>query len=222
MRRLAFAGLTVCCIGVAGCSGSPPITQQHDGTVFVTINPTSVPDYRFPASGTTYAIPQRLDRPLHLPRIQPGQPCPTTHGHKVDFRAFGGFSLGTAGPVHPIIAAPLIPLRHGVAVADRADNWYSVKTLWYALKKYQGPLLIRGARLDGPGSVTFGGAHTLGFLADGGTAAGKRGSVGMRSWPGGTWVREPGCYGFQIGGSGFSDVLVLSIRGPVPGEPHSS
>lgn len=165
-----------------------------------------------------YTIPQRIVRPLHLPEIQAGQPCPMSPEHEVNFPAntpgggFGGRSLGTSGPVHPIIAVP--HAASGAALAYGAGGWYAAKTLWYARRTYQGPVLIRGERLDGPGSVTFGAGHTLGFLADTGTTSGP--NTGMRSWPGATWVRSPGCYGFQVDGTGFSYVLVVAIRAAQP------
>lgn len=98
-------------------------------------------------------------------------------------------------------------------IADRAASWYAVKTLWYARRAYRGPLLIRGQRLDGAGTVAFGEGHQLGFIADTGTPSGGK-SVEPRSWPGATWVRTPGCYGFQVDGTTFSYQIILAIRVP--------
>jgi hypothetical protein len=35
------------------------------------------------------------------------------------------------------------------------------------------------------------------------------GRDGWRQWPGGTWLRTPGCYAWQIDGTDFSDVIVF-------------
>ncbi|HEV8688078.1 MAG TPA: hypothetical protein VGQ84_12440, partial [Gaiellaceae bacterium] len=32
---------------------------------------------------------------------------------------------------------------------------------------------------------------------------------GWRTWPGGTWLRTPGCYAWQIDGTDFSNVIVF-------------
>jgi hypothetical protein len=153
-------------------------------------------------------------RPLHLPSLRPGEPCPTTKGSRVDLAGFGGIALGTRGPVHPIIAA--IGARRGNAIADGGGRgMYGVKTLWYAEASYSGPVLIRGQRPDGAGTITFGEGPQWGFLADTGTPSGVKANT-VRSWPGGTYVKSPGCYGFQVDGTSFSYRITLAIRVPQP------
>jgi hypothetical protein len=202
----------VCCAAAAACSGPSDLKAgTPPSTVFVTISPVQAPPLG--AQPVVYSIPQQIVRPLHLPQVQAGRRCPTVPERMVTVRngtggGFGGFSLGTVGPVHAIVGGP-----GGVGVAYRSGRWYSVKTLWYARRSYQGPVLIRGARLDGPGSVVFGEGHTLGFLADTGSPGHVVGV--LRSWPGATWVRAPGCYGFQVDGTSFSYTLVLAIRAPL-------
>ena len=83
------------------------------------------------------------------------------------------------GPVHPIVAAPGAR-RHGEVIATRHAGWYDAKTLWHAKASYPGPVLIRGQRLDGPGTVTFGEGPRLGFLADTG-AANRSSHLGVRA-----------------------------------------
>lgn len=124
------------------------------------------------------------------------------------------------GPVRPVIAAP--GARHGVAVfqGSKTDSWFGIKTLWYSLASYQIPVLIRGSRLDAPGRIAFGEAPTSGFQSDTGSPYPHVRGL-MRSWPGATFVKEPGCYGFQVDGLTFSYHLVLNIKVPtfdsVPG-----
>jgi hypothetical protein len=34
---------------------------------------------------------------------------------------------------------------------------------------------------------------------------------GYRTVPGSTWIKSPGCYGWQVDGRGFSDVIVVKV-----------
>lgn len=159
-----------------------------------------------------YTIPRQIIRPLHLPVLKPGESCPRSSASAVDLAAFGGISLGAVGPVHPIIGE--VGARQANPIAASAEGGlYGVKTLWYSRASYQGPVLIRGQRLDAPGTITFGESPQLGFLVDGGIPNGTRG-VGVRSWPGGTFVARAGCYGFQVDGTSFSYLIIMSIRVP--------
>jgi hypothetical protein len=159
--------------------------------------------------------PASLGGPLHFPQLTAGERCPRTSG---GLRAKGvAIALGR-GPVYPVLgmaAAP--PAARGVA-GLRSDfhvlGWYLHKTLWAISPDYSGPILVRGERLDDPGPVRFGAG-----------AATPRGSVRdskpnlrqpadtAREWrylPGFTLLRGSGCYGFQIDGVGFSQVVVFS------------
>jgi hypothetical protein len=154
------------------------------------------------------SLPPELRRPLHLPKVAPGQPCPVSHGHSFSNSQFGGFVLGP-GLVQPLIAGP-----HAVSFAvitfrpSYGNGWYAVKTLWFGRPSYQGPVLIRGRRLDAPGRVVFGGTPAvLDPQLPPGLTLNRTG--GWREWPGGTWLRSPGCYAWQIDGTDFSTVIVF-------------
>jgi hypothetical protein len=59
----------------------------------------------------------------------------------------GGRALGT-GHVRPIVGGRIV--AGGVSFRfDPLIGWYSVKTLWFSDPTYQGPAMVRGARLDG-------------------------------------------------------------------------
>src|SRR3954452_17817790 len=96
-----------------------------------------------------------LHRPLHLPRVAPGAACPISRiDSHVDWdRAaiFGGSGIGS-GPVYPGLGG-----AHGrLDMPSRPDYpgpWSSAKVFWYAAPSYHGPVLIRGQRLDRPGSL---------------------------------------------------------------------
>jgi hypothetical protein len=141
-------------------------------------------------------------RPLHLPKIELGAQCPTTPGHEVRTAAFSVFALGN-GPVEPGIA--------GGQLDAWSDGWFGFKTLWFAVPSYQGPVLIRGARIDGDGPVGFGEGPRIGHLIIPVGAAVNETADGYRTAPGGTFVVAPGCYAWQVDGLSFSDVIVFGV-----------
>jgi hypothetical protein len=157
------------------------------------------------------SIPEALRRPLAFPSVPPGTPCPTTSGRYFDSGQFGGFALGE-GPVHPLVgfagARELAP--QGILSFHSAGSrgWYDVKTLWFAHPEYRGPVLIRGRQLDGPHSVFLGESPRLvdPQMGPGDTLNGRE---GWREWPGGTYLRTPGCYAWQVDGTDFSHVIVF-------------
>ena len=160
-------------------------------------------------SKTTGSVPTVLKRSLHFPVVRPGQPCPTTPGAVVSNSFFVGVALGH-GPVRPILAA-FGDLLHGIvelSTSTGVAGWLAFKTLWFSVPAYQGPFLIRAKRLDGSGPVAFGSSPSVVPLVvpPGPTLNSSR---GWRTAPGGTWVKAPGCYGWQVDGLTFSEVIVV-------------
>jgi hypothetical protein len=147
---------------------------------------------------STAPLTALLKRPLHFPVLRPGQLCPATHG--------------TAdGPIRPIIAQqPPVIARRGIAylAPTSAPPWLGIKTLWFSVPAYQGPFVIRAKRLDHSGPVALGGAPALAPLAvpSGPTTNSWN---GWRTVPGGTWVKSPGCYAWQVDGLTFSEEIVV-------------
>jgi len=83
-----------------------------------------------------------LRRPLTVPRIAPGTPCPVSQvDTSVDFAAMGvGQGLGR-GPAYPV------GLADGTMTLAPADNfnsreWMGQKVLWFVPARYRGPVLI--------------------------------------------------------------------------------
>jgi len=157
----------------------------------------------------TGSIPTALDRPLHLPRLQPGRSCPASSGRPVSTNFFGGIALGT-GPVRVVIAGRG-DLRHGVAALinpTSAPPWLGLKTLWFSPPAYQGPFIIRVKRLGRPGPAALGEGPTEAplIVPPGPTI---NGGDGWREAPGGLWVKSPGCYAWQVDGLTFSEVIVV-------------
>lgn len=149
-----------------------------------------------------------LRRPLHFPVVQAGEPCPRSTGSRPSKKVAIALGPGPAYPVMGLEAAP--PAAKGVVALtpdERRGQWYLRKTLWAVAPRERGPILIRAARIDGPGGVRF--------------EAGRPGvlvrelrfpATSSHDWRFGvssTAVRGPGCYAFQIDGRTFSRVVVF-------------
>jgi hypothetical protein len=169
------------------------------------------------ASASASAAPswswKTLHRPLKVPRIAPGKPCPVSARRERLPGGLGpGFGGGPAWPVgidnegRPVLRYqdPILPQS-----SFYGTGWFGNKVLWLVDPKYRGPVLIRGRQLDGPNPVRFeeGGRKPpleLRIAASQGRPPGGRPSY--------TRVRAPGCYGYQVDGTNFSRVIVFEAR----------
>ncbi len=154
------------------------------------------------ASGMSSAEAALLRRPLEFPKYEGG--CPVTKDSREVTPAAGqGFGEG-----------PIYPVGNQVAVGRRDDGLYGGKILWIGDKRYEGPALIRGKRIDREGGLHFvlGSATTDEFLLTAGGWAHATPVDGTSHWPSGVVVRGGGCYAFQIDGTDFTTVVVLRVR----------
>ena len=159
---------------------------------------------------------EALRRPLALPTLPAGAPCPRDAGRKVSPH-FGPASGD--GPVYPTLGPDAVL---GLEGAREEGGWFYAKVLWFATPDYAGPVLVRGRRLDAPGELRFGeGAAPAAELrlTGGGTVAG---APGWRHWPSYTRLWAPGCYAYQVDGDGFSTVVVFQAVQGRPATPAAS
>jgi hypothetical protein len=131
----------------------------------------------------------------------------------------------TRGPVYAALTegAPRIVVLSAVHRRIRDSGPWLVRTLWISRPSYDGPVLVRGGRLDRPGTLGFGagipprrslrlpaGAWT-GIRGDsGGEVADAQEGWRVAAIP--TQIRQPGCYAFQVDGQGFSYVLAFGVQ----------
>jgi hypothetical protein len=148
-------------------------------------------------------------RPLHIPSIAPGAPCPTVAGRT--FKQGLGPGQGD-GPVYAFGQASFGQdgvLRYAPAANFRSTEWGGDRTIWAVTPTYQGLVLIRGRQADGSNVVRFEeGAlpiDELLFNAESDPNA-NEGWVYQTSY---TRLRSPGCYGFQVDGPDFSYVIIF-------------
>jgi hypothetical protein len=151
---------------------------------------------------------EALLHPLLLARLPAGGSCPVTSAASV---APGIVDAQGDGPIY---AADRGHLDLSDAVR-KSDGLYWIKVAWLSTAEYDGPVLIRGQRVDADGVMKFspGGAELRLSRAGDMTWDGK--PVGWRAWPSQVLLPDPGCYAWQIDGATFTDVIwVLASDAP--------
>ena len=171
--------------------------------------PSPPPTTAAPVDVTTLpppaVIPRMLWRPVRLPGLRRDGSCPTTP-------AVGPPRTGA----HPVAAVavgdgPVIPVLFRSAVNGRLDR--SVVVYWDAPRPVGGVIIVRGHRLGAPEDrVRFQQDHQAArpvHVLDP--------AVAYEAGAEGHWWRPtrlhagPGCYGLQIDGLRFSEVLVVEF-----------
>jgi hypothetical protein len=156
---------------------------------------------------------EALHRRLHLPKLRRGARCPLSTSRPLA----QGAHLNGRGPVFLV----------GVGGADAATinmifsypdelGWYAQKTPWWISREYDGPLLVRGARIDRRGPVRFAygyGEHLRELYWPAGADQSLPQNPDYRFLASATLVRARGCYAFQVDGTSFSRVIVMRVRG---------
>jgi hypothetical protein len=166
------------------------------------------------ASETPWA---KLHRPLHLPRLAAGAPCPVSRiDRRIDWERvkFPGSPGIGRGPVYPGLGSSGGRLTATPDV-QYGGPWAGGKVFWYVRPSYRGRALIRGHRLDGSQSLGFnGGRRPVRELRieRGITVSWEGQPSGSRGIPSSVRARSPGCYGVQIDGTTFSRVVVFSLE----------
>ena len=150
-------------------------------------------------------------RPLHLPPLASGGRCPaSTLASQVSGKKYGVGGAVGSGPVYAVLgrASLFTVFRPGWGA------WAGQKVLWFVLPSYKGPVLIRGRKLGSSQLMRFDGGKNPAAeirIAPGETVTWKGQVAGSRGRPSDVRVRAPGCYGVQIDGTSFSEVIVFPI-----------
>jgi hypothetical protein len=164
-----------------------------------------------PVSPAPVASPRVL-RPLDLPRIERGGRCPVAPARRIS-PAFG-VALG-GGPAYPVLGGTVLEFQHPPPANTlfAGSGWGGQKVLWIVdPKRYEGPLLVRGRRLDGPQELRFGtGVRPRAELRLD-TSRPEATEGGWPNFPSYTRLRAPGCYAYRVDGTDFSAVIVFEAR----------
>ncbi|HEU5199509.1 MAG TPA: hypothetical protein VFU32_07725 [Ktedonobacterales bacterium] len=198
-HRLALAGVALALL-LAGCgSGLAPIPPRSTPSPIVLT--TALPD--------AWTALQQV--PLHIPTLSPGEPCPVAPVGQVNPNL--GDALGT-GPAFLVGFGKAGALD--LSQASQQNGAYSVLTLLTAPPAYTTDMLVRGRQMDGAAAVLFSEETGSGLLTQlqlspdtAGTTGGASG--GWLTWSAFLVVSGAGCYGLQIDGAGFSEVIVFQI-----------
>jgi hypothetical protein len=142
-------------------------------------------------------LPSALTKPLRLPLLQPGQRCPATPGGPIETSAFGGVALGSASEPIRLLGRVTAAGVAELGPTPSPSGWYDFKTLWFSAPSYQGPWIVRGEELGGANPVIFGEQPAVSQLVVPPIQT-LNGANGYREAPGGTYVRTPGCYAWQV------------------------
>jgi hypothetical protein len=163
-------------------------------------------------------VPSSLRRPLEVPKLSVGTPCPVSDSREIS----PAFAPGLGpGPVYPVGlgADATLPFEYPPAPNSQfaGSEWGGEKTLWIADPDYTGPILIRGRQVDGPSEVRFdvGAGKPLDELQLPPDYAADY-SGGWRNFPSHTRLRTAGCYAYQVDGDGFSIVIVFRAEATSP------
>ena len=146
-----------------------------------------------------------VERPLDLPSIQPDETCPVAE--LADDDEFLPAVLG-AGPAY---LQPHDQLDE-ITIEARFSTWISDSA-------YQGNILVKGQRIDLPGSIQFvdpGWARDYLPLSNSWASPLEGGPDGWRSWQAMPSVMALGCYALQLDGEDFSQVIVFEVTTCAP------
>lgn len=159
------------------------------------------------------SVPTALRRPIHLPHIAAGAGCPVSApGHRVTryFAASIGrgpiYAVSLAGFDHTAVLPFVMPSPGGLF---SGSAWGGQVVKWLGAPSYHGPVLIRGRMLSGHDGLGFGLGDVPLAEMDLPPGSGDPSAGGWRAWPGYTRLRSPGCYGWQVDGTTFSEVIIF-------------
>jgi hypothetical protein len=141
-----------------------------------------------------------VSRPLHIPTLTPGSPCPATQPSGTlgeqgsDATQAPAFGPGPAYPGLGVEASGAMLTLVWQPTEAPYVGWYGTKALW-TIPRYTGAVLVRGRQLDGDSGLGF----------DRGPGWSNRVHRGLRLGgpetglhPAATFVHGPGCFAYQV------------------------
>lgn len=192
-----------------GGAPSPGITRASPAPS----TPASVTPIPTATEAPAPGVAALLARPLDLPRVAPGEPCPVTPGRDASPAVSSGSG---AGPMVTSAGSGYVPLWPH----PEAPGWFGTKIAWTLEKVVAGPVVLRGAQIDGPGLLRWEDppATSPDWTDMDALLVGVTGNRAYRSGISGMPVSEPGCYAVQVDGEGFQQHIVFEARlEPSPG-----
>ncbi|HEX8982637.1 MAG TPA: hypothetical protein VF792_07705 [Ktedonobacterales bacterium] len=159
------------------------------------------------------------NRPVRLPALPSSATCPTSEGRAVH----DGYGAASGdGPAY-IVGLGADGVLHAVRPAvdsSGAAAWGYQFTLFVIDPVYQGPLLARGAQINGSHPLLFNGGldqasgfspQTITLLSQLRLESGPAFGAPWPTFPAYLRMLEPGCYAIQIDGVTFSEMILFRI-----------
>jgi hypothetical protein len=165
-----------------------------------------------------------LRRPLRVPTMAPGAPCPTSTMDSRDLASIAAWGKGVPawglGPAYPLLSnvdgRPVLSFVYPPPPGFGTD-WGVVKFPWFTASSYRGRILIRGGQLDGSNEVRFVDGRP-GFTPkkDINPVRELRLQNDAAGHPSLTRLRSPGCYAYQVDGWRLSRLIVFQAEARPP------
>jgi hypothetical protein len=150
-----------------------------------------------PSASASATASSQPGQPMKLPVLQPGSTCPVSA--QQDFSSPPGSKLPGYG------------FGPGPAFLSGQTQWFSgVYADILVSPAYAGKVVVRGHQLDGANGMPFRGQQGDGNIT---IAPGSPGQWRQRD---AVVSGAPGCYGLQVDGDGFSEIIVFSVTGGTP------
>ncbi|MGH7722123.1 MAG: hypothetical protein ACRENL_04715 [Candidatus Dormibacteria bacterium] len=140
-----------------------------------------------------------------------------------------GLAVGR-GPVYPLMygPSPSTAAQTFSPATVSGGPWQVSKVPWFARRGYTGPIVVRGAQIDGTHPLRFDSAtgpeaalELTSANAHLPSDAQSRAGSGWHWWPSGILVESRGCYALQIDATNFSIVVVFLALVDVPRSPEA-
>ncbi len=195
---------------VTGCASTQPGGRPQESKPTATPEPSSASSPKSTESPVPSATPlpepfAALARPLQPPDV--GGDCPTTKPKSVTA------GMGPGAGEGPIFVAGVsadgeIDFR---GIHPSADGHKFQKVVWVSDASYDGPVLVRGARLDADGGVFFEDDIVTSILMLPAESLQMSHDLpaGWRIWTPAIGVDDAGCYLLQIDGTNFSEQIIF-------------
>lgn len=202
--RPSIARVHVLWIGVrsAGCYVLQADGATSSTTIVFRIEPQPVPTASLQMNAQTLIAA----RPFEPKRISGSCPVGPVSSRAGFAKAAGDGTVFLAGGSEPAATS-----------APSSQPAIAAKTLWVNTDPAARPALIRGARVDGVGTVTFKGGVDIDesyLLLAGDSGVSSPGvSPDWQQWPTTTTFSAAGCYEFQIDGVDYSERLFVNVTG---------
>jgi len=190
-------------------------SDRKEHAIYATVTAIANPDASSPID----------ERPLTLPVLLPGDPCPLSKGStaivpREPYIFCSSCYWFGRGPVFFALSwnSDSEDATFSLDGVPYESGAYRAKTPWVSRLDYSGAIVVRGRQLDGSVknklSFSTGGDGPYEDLQLG--AYGGPGESRWSFWPSIMWVPGPGCYGLQIDTMPGTDIVIFNTTKSEP------